>query len=262
MRSAGQRTECTLMRRYPERTITLDLHRLKEGVETHFQGDATRMLSLNRSLLPLETVDQISHLREHVDQELNSESVEIVGRLDRFYEPAQSGYCDFKFLVRDPDTEFISMVRAVHTEFELSTFFPSLNDFWAERMILSERLMDELGVNPPAVIVADNYLKDDDNSCLIVTGFPDRNFASIYAELRMLNSLSQLRKISSSVDHWRFNWMTLGEDLGVFGEDGMQTFLGPNITPLMLSMSLTQPRSYVELEAELNLEKISLDLGN
>lgn len=57
--------------------------------------------------------------------------------------------------------------------------------FWGIRIIYARVELERRGINGPAVIVADNYHRDDEHSCLVVYGFPSTDSASSYARARV-----------------------------------------------------------------------------
>jgi hypothetical protein len=246
------------MKEYPITTLTLDPDRAAEKVAVHFNGDASKMLSYNRTLLPVASADQIRSLRTALLEDMNSEDATIVGIHDRFAMPASSGYSDLKFLTRTKNPNFISMGRAVHIEYEISTFWDARELYWVILQASIAALISGGEVKLPCVLVTDNYLKDDDNSCLVVSGFPDGETASAYATHRIANSLQNLKGESFSTDHWVFNWITLGEDTCVLYENGTVFTSGPNIRPLMIELSVCSRTGYQEIDAQLSLSKRAL----
>ena len=250
-----------MMRVYPITTITLDPDRAAEQVAVHFEGNASKMLSYNRTVIPVDSAEQIGSLRTALNEDMNSKDATIVGILDRFAMPASSGYRDLKFLTRTKNPDFISMGRAVHIDFEISTFWDSRKLYWAKLPASVYTLIHDDEVSLPCVLVTDNYLKDDENSCLVVTGFSDGKTASSYATRRIASSLLCLKDVSFSTDHWVFNWMTLGEDTCVIYEDGTVFTSGPNIRPMMLELSVSPSADYQEIETQLSLSKRGLDIS-
>lgn len=243
------------MKQYLHRLLKLDYRRVEEAVNIHFPDQPERMLSILRTLIPLYDVPQLEKIITIVNDQLNDDTGEIVGRNDRFYEPSSSGYSDLKYLVQDQKNGFISMARVVHVPFELSSFFSSLENFWQIRKIKAQAMIRQHNIEGPVAIVTDNYLKDDDNSCFLVTGFPEKIWASNYAFSRMTNNLKTLRPISSSTDDLKFSWMMLGEDVATIDIDGSLFINSPNISAIIAELPISRGKDYWEIEEMFEIKK-------
>lgn len=248
------------MRLRLQKILNLDLRRVDERIAVHFGGDAAKMLDYVRACIPATSVDEISKMIAMAEAGIEDPESPFVGIRNRFAEPAATGYRDLKMLTRDPGTGHISTLRVVGIDYDEETFFNTANHVWGLRFIFSRAALRGIGVAGPAVIVADNYHREDENSCLAVYGFPDRDHALTYAIRRLKNSLRTLKPLSISVDDLKAAWIMLGEDTAILDADGKDTYLTSNILAFLAELDLDDPGEYWDLEEEFSLNKLAIDL--
>lgn len=239
------------------RVAQVSLERAEERCAVHFDGQPHRMLDYLRSCVPLETVDQIQDAIELVTNGTQGDEPVIRGYKNRFAKPAESGYCDLKFRHSAPENGFISTGRFIHREFEVSTFFRGAEVAWLFRASLAAHLVRDRGLSGPAVIIADNFHRDDDESCHVVWGFDAREQASRYGKLRIMASLEELFDIPQCYGTLWADWIMFGIDACTFHDDyvGHST---PIIDALFVELPLARRESYVEMEKRLSLKKFAL----
>ncbi len=246
------------VKHYPPQVLTLDRHRAQERVDTFFDGQAARMLDYNRAIIPTTETQQIASIIDDLEESFHEPGSTVVGINNRFAEPAKSGYRDLKFLVQDKKSGHVSTTRVVHVGLEEDTFFPMLQSFWAIRSIIARSIMRQHAYSGPAVLVSENFLKDDLDSCFMITGFPDRSWASRYAVARLKDNLRSLRGISTSTDHLRMNWIFLGEDLAIIDGNANDTFISPHLYALIVEMSIDDTDNYLRMEESFSLKKLPI----
>lgn len=208
--------------------ITLDYERAKEKVEVHYDGDAAKLITINRGGFLLDTAEQISSLIRIIEMHPEERddafgNLEIIQIANRFASPAETGYRDLKFYARDEDG-CISVFRAVSRPYERETFFETSNHEWQLAMMVANTLIDGQGINHPYVLVKDNFLRDEPDSLHMVSGFSSAQEASIYGLSRFLGSLAELKKISLTTQDLVDNWILFGENTSVVLKDGIVQF--------------------------------------
>ncbi len=176
----------------------------------------------------LETAEEIkrlidwSHDRSVEGLEAFSD-MELVHIANRFAMPSDSGYRDLKLYLRSSNG-FVSCLRVASRPFERQTFFSTSSHWWQAFEAKHEELSQTMDQHGPVVIIRDNYLKDEPDHAHYLSGFQSNDEAATYALSRFHQSLSEVKRISNSVDDLIDNWMMFGENVGVLLEDGLFPF--------------------------------------
>lgn len=174
------------------KTHTLDLRRVEEKIAVNLKGDARRLLSISRTCLLMDTPEQIAAVAAQLTEGAEVQGNQVVGTVNRFMEPAVTGYRDFKAFIRVSLNGHISTLRVVHAGYENDTFAAAAESTWALRRIATDVPIGETSREGPIVVVSDNFLRDDEHSLTAVHGFAHETLAWQYAISRFKDGIRVL----------------------------------------------------------------------
>lgn len=243
----------------PSKTHMLDMRRTEEKVVVNLGGDARRLLSINRGCLLMNTAEQITAIAARLADGADVQSGEVVATINRFAEPALTGYRDFKAFIRARSNGHISTLRVVHAGYENTTFTDAAVPTWALRQIATQVALGDTSREGPIVIVSDNFLRDDEHSLTAVHGFAHETLAWQYAISRFKDGIRVLvdDDVLSTQD-LKYSWLVYGEDVAVLSGDRIHC-LGPDLMAYILRVRIPDV-PYWDIERDFALSKTGVEL--